>query len=585
MLRETASLFAEEKHRGQFRIDGLPYFSHCEAVARIISEEWGINDNDLIIAAYLHDVVEDTSVTSDEIRELFGSSVAALVEGVSKFKSDSARETLRKVLDLNLIDPRAAILKLGDRLHNMRTLDVMPPEKQVAKAQETLEVYSKLAESLGIWVVMKELEDLSLKYVDPEGFVNLSDQFQNDARTGDLFMTHMVSSLESQVRESGIKANVVVRKNSLWRLRHKSERVPRYRDVNDVISLRVIVDGNSTTETARNDCYKFFGILREQHSDIENTEKFNDYFSNPQDNGYSAIQMTINTPQGAVEIAITTLSREEFNNWGVVSLIKKGERELSQYARKLVFTPSGQVKFFAKEATGVDFAYSISRGLGAQAVGLVVDGNKQPLSFVIPNGSTVEIITGEQKIAPDGILMNYCSPYTRKIIEEQLGDLVREQRIKEGKDSIEKVIIEKCGLIDLIDLFSFDEYRLKLTNILYQLGCKGSLTSLYYLVGSNLMSVEKLVDQLTLNGLTKDELKLSTILLEGGDRPGMLENVGSIVNRVGGNVGALDLKRQKNEGEYLFSLRLVVENLSEDAKEKIKEDFEKNNGVRRILVV
>ncbi len=588
---ERARQIADDAHRGQFREDGSPYFSHCLEVAGIISDEWGIKDESIVSAALLHDTVEDTSLSLDDIKNSFGEDIALLVDGVSKFKSDQLksgdpdRETLKKVFDRNLIDPRIAVLKLADRLHNMRTLGSMPKEKQVPKARETLEVYAKLAESLGMWVVMKELEDLSLKYINPQEYERLKIQFENDPRSNELFISHTISSIESVARQSGIEMAVTVRKNSLWRLRHKSERVPRFKDINDVVSFRVVVNGGSELEFARDNCYKLLGIFREKYSTNEEIEKFSDSFSQPQENSYSAIQMTVNSPHGAIEIAITSSSKEEFNNWGVVSLLRKGNRELSNFALKLVFTPEGQVKFFPKEATGVDFAYSISRGLGAQAVSLLVDGEDHPLSFVIPNGSIVEIVTGEQRIAPDLSLYEYCLPPTKRVIEEQTGNLVREERIVKGKALVEDIIREKCGLLDLVDLFSFDEYKLKLTNLLYHLGCKGSLSNLYYLIGSGLISSELLSQQIISNGLTKNDLFLSTVLVEGVDRPGILEQVGAVIKKVGGNVGALDFKRKKEDGKLVFSLRLVVENLENFQIKELRAEIKKNCRMKKILIV
>ncbi|MDZ4209699.1 MAG: HD domain-containing protein, partial [Candidatus Curtissbacteria bacterium] len=356
---------AQEAHDGQFRAEGLPYFTHPVEVARILREEWKINDENILCAAILHDIVEDTDVTLKEIKIAFGEDVAKLVDGVSKFRSEngnesSDRETVRKVFDRTLIDPRVAVLKIADRLHNMRTLESMPRDKQLAKSRETLSVYSKLAESLGMWMVMNELEDLSFKYLNITEYGKWKERLKNDPRNSDLFMAYTLSSLEAIVRESDVNAQVVVRKNTLWRLRQKSERITRFEDNNDAVSFRVIVEDNERPLEAKDNCYKLLGRFREAYLKEENYDRFRDYYVRSKDNKYSAIQMTINTLNGAVEIAITSSSKEEFNNWGVVSLLKKEQKELSEYALKLVFTPLGQVKFFPKEATGVDFAYSIS---------------------------------------------------------------------------------------------------------------------------------------------------------------------------------------------------------------------------------
>ena len=589
-LLSKAGRLAQEAHEGQFRAEGLPYFTHPVEVARILHEEWKIDDENILCAAVLHDVVEDTDITLDEIRVSFGEDIAKLVDGVLKFRSENGdkafldRETVRKVFDRTLIDPRVAVLRSADRLHNMRTLESMPRDKQLAKSRETLSVYSKLAESLGMWIVMKELEDLSFKYLNITEYEKWKERLENDPRNSDLFIGHTVSSLEAIVRESDVNASVEVRRNTLWRLRQKSEKIPRFRDINDVVSFRVIVDDSGSIVSARDNCYKLLGRFREAYLEDEDYDRFRDYYVRKRDNNYSAIQITIDTPNGAVEIAITSSSREEFNNWGVVSLLKKGQKELSEHALKLVFTPTGQVKFFQKEATGVDFAYSISSGLGAQAVGLIVDGEKNPLSVVIPNGAVIEVIVGEQRIAPDAAVQEYSLPATERIIKEQLANVEKENKIVEGKKRVEKILTDK-GLLNLADLFSFEEHKLKVINLLYHLGCKGSLDSLYYLVGAGLVSSSDINKELNLNGITKNKLGLSSIRIEGIDEPGILEMVGAMVKQTGGNIGAIDLNRSLKDGNKKFSLRLVVENLNNKSEKLFDKLLHEDPRVKEVLIV
>jgi len=589
-LLTKASNLAQEAHEGQFRAEGLPYFTHCLEVSRILYEEWKIDDQNILCAAILHDVIEDTDTTLDEIRVSFGEDTAKLVDGVSKFRSEnedkafSDRETVRKVFNRTLIDPRVAVLKIADRLHNMRTLGAMPKEKQVAKSRETLSVYSKLAESLGMWVVMKELEDLSFKYLNITEYEKWKERLDNDPRNSDLFIGHTVSSLEAIVRESDVNASVEVRRNTLWQLRQKSEKIPRFEDNNDAVSFRVIVEDKERLLGAKDNCYKLLGRFREAYSKEENYDRFRDYYVCSKDNKYSAIQMTINTPNGAVEIAITSFSKEEFNNWGVVSLLRRGQKELSEYALKLVFTPLGQVKFFPKEATGVDFAYSISPRLGAQATGLLIDGKESPLSTIIPNGSVIEIVVGEDRIAPEHSIREYCLPSTRRVIDEQLANVDKEFSILKGKQIVEEVLKER-GLLNLVDLFSFEEHKLKVINLLYHLGCKGSLDSLYYLTGSGLISTGDFTRELDLIGIAKENLGLTSIRIEGSDEPGILEMVGAFVKQIGGNVGAIDLGRNMKDGKKIFFLRLVVENLNSESEKLFDKLLHEDPRVKEVLIV
>lgn len=589
-LLSKAHGLAQEAHEGQFRAEGLPYFTHCVEVARILHEEWEINDENMLCAAILHDVVEDTDVSLDEIKTSFGEDIAKLVDGVSKFRSEngdetSDREMVRKVFDRTLIDPRVAVLKIADRLHNMRTLESMPQKKQLAKSRETLSVYSKLAESLGMWVVMKELEDLSFKYLNNVEYKKWKQRLENDPRNSDLFISHVVSSLEAIVRDGDVSVKVEVRKNTIWQLRKKSERIPRFEDNNDAVSFRVVVEDKEGLLEAKDSCYKLLGRFREAYSKEENYDRFRDYYVRSKDNKYSAIQMTVNTPNGAIEIAITSSSKEDFNNWGVVSLLRKGQKELSsEYALKLVFTPAGQVKFFPKEATGVDFAYSISPRLGAQATGLLIDKKEFPLSTIIPNGSVIEIVAGEDRIAPERSIRDYCLPSIKKVIDEQLANVDKEIRIVKGKQVVERVLKER-GLLNLVDLFSFEEHRLKVINLLYHLGCKGSLDNLYYLTGSGLVSVGDFSRELDLIGITKEKLSLTSIRIEGLDEPGILEMVGAFVKQIGGNVGAIDLGRNTREGKKIFFLRLVVENLNKRSEKLFDKFLHEDPRVKEVLIV
>jgi len=218
---------ATKAHAGQTRAAGEPYVTHSIAVAQIL-EGWGIIDEDFISASLLHDVVEDASVTLDEIMAVFGADVAELVDGVSKFRSASGktddRETLKKFFTKTYIDPRVAVLKLADRLHNMRTLAPMPEHKRIAKSRETLDVYTGLAESLGMWEVKIELEDLAFQYVNPHEYQEVKDEVESDTRLNPAFLGYWTSNLERVLVEEGFIGRVVVRKNGLFSLSEKRRR-------------------------------------------------------------------------------------------------------------------------------------------------------------------------------------------------------------------------------------------------------------------------------------------------------------------------------------------------------------------------
>jgi len=380
----AAYRLAKEKHdQCPPRKSGEPYITHPLEVFKILRDEWGIKNENCLIAALLHDIVEDTNVSFKQIQLEFGDEVASLVEGVTKLETNSDHETLKKVLNKSNIDPRVALIKLADRLHNMRTLDSMPLEKQKRKAKETLDVYTKLAESLGMWVVKTELEDLSFKYSDRDGWEKMSLIIKDDPRLSPDFSCYLKSRIEQTLSGKKIEGEVETRNNGVWSLKKKQEKMALegkgspddLNDINDVVSFRVKVK-------TLDDCYQ---VLKEIHQDfggMVDHDRFDEFIGdNKQVNGYEAIQTTIDFPNaGSVEIAIMTEEMEQFNNWGVISLINK-QKDLQDYVLKLVFTPSRSVRFLPRNATGVDFAMSISPRVLIEANSIYVDGMENPFRW------------------------------------------------------------------------------------------------------------------------------------------------------------------------------------------------------------
>lgn len=593
----NAYVFGEKAHRGQFRVDEVtPYFTHCEAVARIIVEELGIqNDPEMIAAALLHDTVEDTDVTIEQVKNEFGNDVAFLVDGVSKFKSDkniskaeNDRETIRKAFGMSYIDPRVAVLKVaGDRVHNMRTMDAMPPEKQVKKAIETAS-YAKLAESLGMWKVMIELEDLALKYASPEDYQKFNKMLREDPRTGELFMPYMTSKLQTIAKDVGVVAVISQQLNGLSRLKHKMLREHRFEKINDVISFRVVVDDKNGWDTARNDCMKILGKVWEEFDNYEDDQRFDNFLMNKTDTGYSAIQITLDYPfsngKRSVEIAITTKTREEFNNWGVVSLIRNGVKDVSEYAQKLVFTPTGEVKFFKPNATGYDFAYSIENRMGAQAIGMTVDGVFMPISTIIPNAATVDIHDGAPRIAPDPEAKNFVLPHAKKIIEKQEDDLKDQETVLRGREMM-KDFLSKRGLFDLQDLLFYKKYTQKVVNILRHLGAKGYVSNLHRMIGLGQLGLDQLEKEFENANLNREDLKINSIMIEGHDVKNLLGFMGKTISKFGGNIKPMNNKPDEINGEHIFKTTFLVEDLPSKNIEKLKEAFYKNPAITKVKIV
>lgn len=584
--------FAKAAHEGKMRAEGIPYFTHCEAVARILYEEWEISDPEKIAVGLLHDTVEDTETTLEELAKEFGPKVAFWVDGVSKFRSEKEdisnqskaqkdRETVRKVFSQTKIDPFVAVAKGADRLHNMRTLGFMPVEKQIAKANET-KGYAKLTESLGLYQVMRELENLSMKYSCPEDFKKYSRILEEDPRTQEEFVSWLNSILINIAADASIEAKVETRTISLSKLENKKGKYLTEK-INDLISFRVIVASTGGADT-RNNVYKMLGAVRQNFAEIEDIKRFDDFYFKPRDNDYSAIQLTLEFPQGSTEVAITSSDKEEFNNWGVVSLIRKGDPDIAKHALKLVFTQTQEVKFFPPKATGLDFAYSISPEMGARAEHVLINGERCPISTVLPNGAEVQIELGEPRIAPRSELRNFCLPATGRVMDEQLSEKAKWELEMKGKEIIGNIISVR-GLIDLTDLLKIDKYKANLEDLLFVLGCKNSIKDLYYKVGSGVMDPHNLEKHFDDTQITKQHLGLTSILIEGLDGPGITSLVSSMVTALGGNIGPMENRVQDSAGNTTFTLRMVIENLSRKREMELSKSLQSELRITKVIVV
>jgi len=590
-LITRAFAWANNAHLGQERAEKIPYITHCVAVEKIIHEEWQITDPELRMAALLHDTAEDTNVKLTDIEKVFGPKVAFLVEGVSQFRSKKEdpsdkskaqqdRETVRKVFSKNPIDPRVPVLKLADRLHNMRTLGFMPVVNQVAKANETKD-YAKLAESLGMYMVMRELEDLSMKYSCPGDYEKYSRKLTEDPRNDEKFIGWLKSTLGIIAVDAGIDTKVETRIISLAKLQDKmGKKLPK--KINDLISFRVIVNNSESVDT-NNNVYIMLRAIRQKFAQIEDQKRFDDFYFKPKDNDYSAIQLTLEFPQGSTEVAITSASKEEFNNWGVVNLIRMGDTELSRHALKLIFTETQEVKFFPPMATGLDFAYSISPEMGAMADYALIDGVKCPISTVLPNGAEVRIeLKDPTKTQPD--LKVFCLPVTRQHIDEQILDEEKEELELKGKNAIYE-IISRRGLIDLTDLSNIDKYKANLKHLLFVLGCKNSIPDLYYKVGAGVMNPDDLKKYFDDAGITKNQLGLTSILIEGKDVPGISTLVTSEIGKLGGNIGPMENRPHESQGGTTFTLRMVVKDLSLGKEIELSKALQSDSRITKVVVV
>jgi (p)ppGpp synthetase, RelA/SpoT family len=433
--------FGARMHAGQNRKSGEPYIYHPLAVARVLAEMR--LDAPTIIAAILHDVIEDTAVEKAQIAAQFGADVAELVDGVSKFqkvegmtRAEAQAESVRKLLLAMAQDLRVILVKLADRLHNMRTLEGMEPAKRRRISQETLEIYAPIAQRLGIHTVRTELEDLAFMHLYPNRYRVFSRAIADQLGDSKALIREIEQRLERALREEGVGATVMGRQKNLFSIYEKMRRKRRrLLDVMDLLGFRVIV--------ARvDDCYRALGIVHHIYRPI--SELFNDYIANPRINGYQSLHTTCVGPQGKkIEVQIRTREMHHIAESGVAAhwQYKLGGRSDPNSAPQLrarewlgqlfemqggfgaldfvenvkvdlfpdevyVFTPRGHIRRMPRGATPVDFAYAVHSELGDRCVAARIDQQLEPLNTPLRNGQTVEIITARHA-RPNAAWLNY----------------------------------------------------------------------------------------------------------------------------------------------------------------------------------
>ena len=561
---------AQSLHQGQTRNNGDPYFTHCLAVYKILKDEWQITNSNYLIAGLLHDTVEDTTISLDEIKNMFGPKVASLVDGVTKISHKTDKDTLIKVIKKTYLNPGVAIIKLADRLHNMRDNSAVPTQKILQKSRETLDVYTRLAESLGMWQVKTELEDICFGYLKPKEFKVIKTIVKNDPRLSIKFTKSLTNQLKEILEKNNFNYDIKIIQSGLWTMVKKQKNLAlqakcdskSISKINDVVSFQIILPTS-------NDCYRFLGILHHEMDDYVDYGMLDEYIgSNKQVNGYQAIQTTLNFPEGLVEIAMLTKNMEEFNNWGVVSLLKKKQKKLNQYTLKLVFTSTGSTRFLPKKATGVDFAALMNPRLLAEADKLKIDGKIFPLTTVLPNASTVQIILGKPRRAPLPELENYCLPQTKKLI---LGQRIQETNdilIEKGK-KIMTSILQKRGILNFRDLGK------PLTNpIIYYFGAQ-NYDELYFMIGSGSLTKIELSEVLDRSCITKQELGLTTIHITGQDRPKILLEILQIIGSMNKNIVHINQEIFQNNR---FDIRVLVKDLSMQDELKLRHYLKSNSS-------
>ncbi len=464
--------FAKAKHEGQFRVSGEPFFSHPVAVANILADM--SLDVSSVTAALLHDVVEDTDVTEAEIAAEFGETVELLVSGVTKLgkipytsNEDQQIENLRKMFLAMANDVRVIVIKLADRLHNLRTLKSMPEPKQREKARETLEVFAPLAHRLGMSKIKMELEDLSLKYIDPIGYYEIVDKISQKQGQREKYIADMISLLNSRLETLGIEAHVEGRAKHFYSIYRKMFIQNKSIDeIYDLFAVRVIVNTDA-------DCYAVLGMVHELFKPIPG--RFKDYIAMPKPNMYQSLHSSVIGPNGVpFEIQIRTWAMHNTAENGIAAHWKYKEgrvgksdldsklewiKQLLEIQKDLtnaedfmqtlkidmfsdevfVFTPKGDVVSLPAGATPIDFAYAIHSAIGNKMQGAKVNGKIVTLDYKLKNGDIVEINTSNAVHGPNLDWLKIAkTSQARNKINQWLKKENRSENILKGKEQFER---------------------------------------------------------------------------------------------------------------------------------------------------
>ena len=483
-IRESYE-FAKQHHGEQRRKSGELYITHPLAVAQIVAEELHL-DSESIEAALLHDVIEDTDATYDDVAKLTSPTVADLVEGVSKLtriqyatKEDEQMENLRKMLIAMSKDIRVILIKISDRLHNMRTMEYQTPAKQKQKSLETMEIYAPIAHRLGMQRMKWELEDLSLKYLDPIGYDEIVSKLDAKRPEYDALMSRTQAQIDQRLNEMGIKHIVYGRMKHPYSIYRKMFSQNKSLDeIFDLFAFRVVVDTVS-------DCYNVLGVIHDLYKPI--LGRFKDYIGTPKPNGYQSLHTTVMGNEGIpFEVQIRTREMHEIAEYGVAAHWKykqngqgAGTEGKYEWVRRLlenqegadaeefihslkvdmfsdevfVFTPNGDVQNLPAGATPIDFAYAIHSAVGNRMIGAKVNNRIVTLDHVLKNGDIVEILTSKNAKGPSRDWMKIAkSNEARSKIRQWFKKEKRDENIANGRSAFDAEL-RHCGIVmkDVLD--------------------------------------------------------------------------------------------------------------------------------------
>lgn len=538
----SAYLFAYEKHFGQKRLTGEDYIIHPLNVAYILAE---INaDAATLCAALLHDTIEDCEVTEEELTEKFGREISSLVNGVTKINklkftcdNEAVIANHRKILVGLCEDVRILILKLADRLHNMRTIWILSEKSQKANAKETLDILTPIAHRLGMNKIKSELEDLSLRYLKPDVYFSIVEKLNQTRKERDRIVNEMISDVTRLLDEHNIKHEIKGRAKSIYSIYKKLDKGKRFSEIYDLLALRVFVDDVQ-------DCYQTLGIIHSKYRPIP--KRFKDYVAMPKTNMYQSLHTTVFGLEGYLfEIQIRTYEMDQIAEHGIAShwsykekgsnvkaSMQNAMEQKLQFFREImelkeekndatfvqnvtdevlnntiyVFTPKGDVIELPQGSTPIDFAYRIHSGVGDTMVGVLVNGNIVSLDYKLNDGDIVKVNTNKNSTGPsrEWIDMAFTAQAKNKI-KSFYNKIDKEEYLKKGTEALQKEV--KKRKIPFAEFYSNDVIEKILTELKY-----GDLTELHISIGNNKITPTQVINSVYSDTKTKQELVLDRVI-------------------------------------------------------------------------
>lgn len=464
---------AADAHKTMRRKSGEPYILHPLAVARICVEEIGLGVRSTI-CSLLHDTVEDTDITLEDVERDFGGEIARIVDGLTKISNvidvnaSKQAENFKKILLTLTDDPRVILIKLSDRLHNMRTLDSMKREKQLKIASETVYVYAPLAHRMGLYTIKTEMEDLAMKYLEPDVYKEIAQKLSETKRERTKFINEFIKPLNEKLEKTGFDFDIYGRPKSIHSIWTKMKKKGvAFEEVYDLFAIRVIL--NSPPEREKEDCWKVYSLITDEY--IPSPERLRDWLSNPKSNGYEALHTTVMGPEGRwVEVQIRTKRMNEIAEKGLAAhwKYKEGGADESRFDKWFqqirevitsegtdsidflqdfktsflaeeiyVYTPKGDVKMLPVGSTALDFAFSIHSEIGGKCIGAKVNHKLVPISYKLRSGDQVEIITSNKQKPSDDWLTFVVTAKAKSKIKDALKEEKRKVA-EDGKYALQK---------------------------------------------------------------------------------------------------------------------------------------------------